>query len=99
MLASKRYSTSTCHHASTHVQGYYRRADASMVLGKHKDAVRDFQKAAKGAKSDPDLKRKLSACQKELQRQRFAKAVSRVPPALWLSAYPSTVPPHFLPAQ
>jgi hypothetical protein len=59
------------------VQGYYRRADANMVLGKHKDAAKDFQRAAKGAKSDPDLKRKLAACQKELQRQRFAKAVSR----------------------
>jgi hypothetical protein len=51
-----------------------------MVLGKHKEAVRDFQRAAKGAKSDPDLKRKLSACQKELQRERFAKAVSSAPP-------------------
>ena len=59
-----------------------------MVLGKHKDAVRDFQRAAKGAKSDPDLKRKLSACQKELQRQRFAKAVSRAPPALYVCVYP-----------
>lgn len=61
-------------------QGYYRRADASMVLGKHKDALRDFKQAQKGAKLDPDLKRKLLACQKELQRQRFADAVSRAPP-------------------
>lgn len=63
------------------IQGYYRRADASMVLGKHKDAVRDFKQAAKGAKSDPDLKRKLLACQKEIQQQRFAKAVSRASPS------------------
>lgn len=72
-----------CKSAAIHrLQGYYRRADANMVLGKHKDAVRDFQKAAKGAKSDPDLKRKLAACQKELQRQRFAKAVARAPTRL-----------------
>ena len=77
------------------MQGYYRRADASMVLGKHKDAVRDFQKAAKGAKSDPDLKRKLSACQKELQRQRFAKAVSRAPPRLLFSAWPLNCAPTY----
>lgn len=63
------------------MQGYYRRADASMVLGKHKDALRDFKQAQKGAKADPDLKRKLMACQKELQRQRFADAVSSAPPS------------------
>lgn len=70
------------------MQGYYRRADAKMVLGKHKEAVRDFQIAAKGASSDPDLKRKLSACQKELQMQRFAKAVARALPNLY--TYPIT---------
>jgi serine/threonine-protein phosphatase 5 len=62
-------------------QGYYRRADANMVLGKHKEAVKDFQRAERGAKSDPDLKRKLAACQKEVQRQRFARAVSRAHPS------------------
>lgn len=60
-----------------------------MVLGKHKAALRDFKQAQRGAKTDPDLKRKLTACQKEIQRQRFADAVSS-------ATLPPAVPPHDL---
>lgn len=57
------------------LQGYYRRADAKLALGKFTQALRDFRLAVKVAPRDPDLKRKLSACEKESQRQRFEKAL------------------------
>lgn len=57
-------------------QGYYRRGDAHFALGKYKDALRDFKSAARLAPRDPDLRKKLAACDKEVKRIRFEEALA-----------------------
>lgn len=59
-----------------HVQGYYRRADALFALGKIKAAFLDYKRAAKVAPRDPDLRKKLTECEKEVKRLRFEEALS-----------------------
>lgn len=58
------------------VQGYYRRADAYLGLGKMKKALADFRKAASVAPRDPDLRKKLQLCEKEVKRIRFEEALA-----------------------
>lgn len=58
------------------MQGYYRRADALYALGKIKQAYADFKRAAKVAPKDPDLRKKLLECEKEVKRIRFEEALS-----------------------
>ena len=58
------------------LQGYYRRADALYALGKIKQAYADFKRAAKVAPKDPDLRKKLLECEKEVKRIRFEEALS-----------------------
>lgn len=60
----------------TYIKAYYRRADANMAMGKFKEALKDFKAAARVAPSDPDLKRKLLECEKEVKRQRFEEALN-----------------------
>ena len=57
-------------------QGYYRRGDAHYALGKYKDALKDFKSAARLAPRDPDLRKKLTACEKEVKRIRFEEALA-----------------------
>ena len=57
-------------------QGYYRRGDAYYALGKYKDAVKDFRSAARLAPRDPDLRKKLTSCEKEVKRIRFEEALA-----------------------
>lgn len=45
-------------------------------MGKIKSAYADFKRAAKVAPKDPDLKRKLTECEKEVKRIRFEEALS-----------------------
>lgn len=59
-----------------YIKAYYRRADAHFCLLQFKEAVRDFRIAAKVAPNDPDLRRKLAACEKEVKRIRFEAALS-----------------------
>ena len=61
---------------SQHVQGYYRRADALFALGKIKAAYADFKRASKVAPRDPDLRKKLTECEKEFKRIRFEEALA-----------------------
>lgn len=53
-----------------YIKGYYRRADANFSMGRFKDSLRDFRLAAKVAPNDPDLRRKLSECEREVKRIR-----------------------------
>lgn len=57
-------------------QGYYRRGDAHFALGKYKDALKDFKGAARLAPRDPDLRKKLATCEKEVKRIRFEEALA-----------------------
>ena len=60
----------------TYVKAYYRRGDANFALGKFKEALRDLRAAAKVAPRDPDLRRKLSECEKAVKRIRFEEALA-----------------------
>lgn len=57
-------------------QGFYRRGDAHFALGKYKAALKDFKSAARLAPRDPDLRKKLAACEKEVKRIRFEEALA-----------------------
>ena len=43
---------------------------------KFKDALRDFKAAARSAPRDPDLRRKLNECEREVKRLRFQEALA-----------------------
>ena len=58
------------------MQGYFRRADANFACGKASQAVTDFRRAAKASPRDPDLRKKLAACEKEVKRLRFEEALA-----------------------
>ena len=58
------------------MQGYYRRADASLGMGKMKKALSDFKRAACVAPRDPDLRKKLLQCEREVKRIRFEEALA-----------------------
>jgi len=57
-------------------QGYYRRADANLGLGKVRNALNDFRRAAKVNARDPDLRKKLEQCEREVKRLRFEEALA-----------------------
>eukprot|EP01024_Parvocaulis_polyphysoides_P017727 TRINITY_DN17829_c5_g1_i3.p3 TRINITY_DN17829_c5_g1~~TRINITY_DN17829_c5_g1_i3.p3 ORF type:complete len:162 (+),score=25.99 TRINITY_DN17829_c5_g1_i3:193-678(+) len=54
-----------------YVKAYYRRGDAKFCMGKFKEAVKDFKDAAKVAPRDPDIRKKLQECEKEIRYNRF----------------------------
>lgn len=58
------------------LQGYYRRGDANFALLKFKLALKDFKSAARLAPKDPDLRKKMAECEKEVKRIRFEEALS-----------------------
>jgi len=58
-----------------YIKAYYRRADANFAMGKIKQSLKDFKRAAKVAPKDPDLKRKLAACEKAVKKLRFEEAL------------------------
>lgn len=60
----------------TPLQGYYRRGEAHFALGKYKAALKDFKSAAKLAPKDPDCRRKLTSCDKEVKRIKFEEALA-----------------------
>lgn len=59
-----------------YIKGYYRRGDANFAMGKCKLALKDLRTAAKVAPNDPDLRRKLAECEKEVKRLRFEEALA-----------------------
>lgn len=61
---------------STYVKAYYRRGDAQFALGHFKESLSDFKKAARVSPRDPDLRRKLAACEKAVKEIRFAAALA-----------------------
>lgn len=58
------------------LQGIYRRADANVGLGRMKKALIDYKRAAQVNPRDPDLRKKLTQCDKEVKRIRFEEAVA-----------------------
>ncbi|CAG9466709.1 unnamed protein product [Pedinophyceae sp. YPF-701] len=60
---------------NTYVKAYYRRADGHMRMLQFKEALKDFKLAARVAPGDPDLRRKLNECEKEVKRMRFEEAL------------------------
>ncbi|KAK9843424.1 hypothetical protein WJX81_001775 [Elliptochloris bilobata] len=59
-----------------YIKGYYRRADANLGLGKVRNALNDFRRAAKEHPRDPDLRKKLEQCEREVKRLRFKEALA-----------------------
>eukprot|EP00879_Flechtneria_rotunda_P029175 GHRR01031455.1.p1 GENE.GHRR01031455.1~~GHRR01031455.1.p1 ORF type:complete len:204 (+),score=62.35 GHRR01031455.1:241-852(+) len=59
----------------SYAKGYYRRGDANFMLGKFKEALKDFRTAAKIASNDPDLRKKLTECEKAIKRIKFEEAL------------------------
>ena len=57
-------------------QGIYRRADANVGLGRMKKALTDYKRAAQVSPRDPDLRKKLMQCEREVKRIRFEEAVA-----------------------
>ena len=57
-------------------QAYYRRADANVGMGRMKKALADFRRAAQVAPRDPDLRKKLEQCEREVKRIRFEEALA-----------------------
>lgn len=58
------------------IKAYYRRGDANFALSKFKQSLKDFRVASKLAPSDPDLKKKLAECEKQVKRQKFEEALA-----------------------
>lgn len=59
-----------------YVKGYYRRGDAQFAMGHFKQALIDLKKAAQVAPKDPDLRRKMTLCEKAYRTQKFEEALS-----------------------
>lgn len=57
-------------------KGWYRRGSANLLLGKVKDAERDFKQLCKLLPSDQDARTKLKECQKQLMADKFASAIA-----------------------
>eukprot|EP00741_Cyanophora_paradoxa_P015522 tig00020902_g14983.t1 len=58
------------------IKAYYRRGSAYMLMGKYKDAQRDFEAVVKIVPADPDAQAKLKECRKVIQQIAFAKAIA-----------------------
>eukprot|EP00197_Chlamydomonas_leiostraca_P003143 CAMPEP_0202869786 /NCGR_PEP_ID=MMETSP1391-20130828/13229_1 /ASSEMBLY_ACC=CAM_ASM_000867 /TAXON_ID=1034604 /ORGANISM="Chlamydomonas leiostraca, Strain SAG 11-49" /LENGTH=507 /DNA_ID=CAMNT_0049550165 /DNA_START=71 /DNA_END=1594 /DNA_ORIENTATION=+ len=59
-----------------YIKAYYRRGDANFAMGRCKLALKDLRLAAKVAPRDPDLRKKLGECEKEVKRLRFEEALA-----------------------
>ncbi|CAE7827018.1 PPP5C [Symbiodinium sp. CCMP2456] len=56
-------------------KGWYRRGTANMALNRPKEALRDFTQLCKLAPQDKDARDKLKQCQKQVNADKFAKAI------------------------
>ncbi len=59
----------------TFVKAYYRRGSAYMALAKYKDALKDFKAVRQLRPSDRDAMAKYKACDKEVKREAFERAI------------------------
>lgn len=59
----------------TFVKGYYRRGSAYMALSKFKDALKDYKAVRQLKPNDRDALEKFKACEKEVKREAFEKAI------------------------
>lgn len=57
------------------VKAYYRKASAHLLLGKFKDAQKDFGVVLKLVPTEKDAQQKYDLCEKELKRLRFENAI------------------------
>ena len=65
----------------TFVKAYYRRGSAFMALGKYKDALKDFKSVRQLKPNDKEAFEKFKACEKEVKRQAFERAIHTDDPA------------------
>lgn len=61
---------------NNYLKGYYRRAEASMAVGKFKQALKDFETVVKFRPNDADAKSKCSECKKIVNQKAFERAIS-----------------------
>lgn len=59
------------------VKAYYRKASAHVLLGKVKEAFRDFKHVVTMCPDDADARTKLAQCEKEVKRIAFINAIAR----------------------
>lgn len=57
------------------VKAYYRRGSAYMALSKYKDAFKDFKAVKQLKPTDKDALLKYKACEKEVKREAFERAI------------------------
>ncbi|KAG5503592.1 hypothetical protein JIQ42_05813 [Leishmania sp. Namibia] len=57
------------------VKAYYRKASAHLLLGKFKDAQKEFAAVLKLVPTEKDAQQKYDLCEKELRRIRFENAI------------------------
>lgn len=57
------------------VKAYYRRATAYLALGKNEEALKDLKRVVTIVPKDKDAKNKYLACEKDVKKMRFAKAI------------------------
>lgn len=55
-------------------KGFYRRAAALFCLGRHKEALRDYQRVARLKPNDSDAQLKLKECDRVVRAEAFAAA-------------------------
>ncbi|GBG69023.1 hypothetical protein CBR_g3721 [Chara braunii] len=60
-----------------YVKGYYRRGTAYLLMGKFKEALKDFRQVVRIRPNDPDAKRQCRECEKAVQKIRFEEAIWR----------------------
>mmetsp|Transcript_22282 Transcript_22282/g.73000 ORF Transcript_22282/g.73000 Transcript_22282/m.73000 type:complete len:481 (+) Transcript_22282:104-1546(+) len=65
----------------TFVKAYYRRGSALMALGKCKEALKDFKAVRQLKPNDRDALEKFKACEKEVKRAAFERAIHADEPA------------------
>jgi serine/threonine-protein phosphatase 5 len=58
-----------------YIKAYYRRATCYFVLGRLKDALKDFKAVVKIVPRDPDAAKKLKECEKAVREEAFNKAI------------------------
>ena len=58
-----------------YAKGFYRRGSAHMLMGHYKLALKDFRHVAKANPRDPDARKKLAECEKEVRRINFEEAI------------------------
>jgi len=56
-------------------KGYYRRAASYMALGKYKKALTDYKSLKQLKPNDKDVLAKFKACEKEVKREAFERAI------------------------